>query len=169
MVTKNCKRGQIQISFGMIFSIVLIIIFFAFAFYAIRIFFGIGDSAEIGKFVNDLQSDVNRIWRSTESSYEEKYFLPSEINKICFADFSSDAEKKGINENIYSELIMNYHRIENVFLYPEGSWKNSFEIKNLNIFEITRNENPFCIENHEGNLKIRLIKRSDEALVRIER
>ena len=50
------KRGQLQISFGMIFSIIIIIAFVAVFIYAITIFMGWKRCAETGLFKEDLQS-----------------------------------------------------------------------------------------------------------------
>ena len=74
---KKRKKAQIKLSFGMIFSIILIIVFLAFAFYAIKVFLGIQNTAQIGKFISDLKSDVDRVWKSTESSEEKEYNLLS--------------------------------------------------------------------------------------------
>ena len=52
------KRGQLQISFGMIFSIILIIAFVALAVYVIMIFLDTGKCANTGLFKNDLQQEI---------------------------------------------------------------------------------------------------------------
>jgi hypothetical protein len=80
------KRGQMKISFGMIFSIILIIAFIAFAIYAIIIFLDIKDTIDVSTFVNDLQNDVNTLWQSSEASRHMTYYLPEEIEKVCFYD-----------------------------------------------------------------------------------
>ncbi|GAH39661.1 unnamed protein product, partial [marine sediment metagenome] len=85
------KRGQLKLSFGMIFSIILIIIFIAFAFFAVKKFLNIGTSAQIGKFKNDLQSDIDRIWRGSQGSEEQEYFLPSKVKYVCFVNYSVGA------------------------------------------------------------------------------
>ena len=47
------KNGQATISFGMVFSIIMIIIFISFAFYAIQKFLDLQNSAQVGKFGSD--------------------------------------------------------------------------------------------------------------------
>ena len=80
------KRGQMKISFGMIFSIILIIIFISFAFFAIKKFIGIQDAMKIGQFGDQLQSDIDKLWRGSQGSQEVEYFIPSKIESVCFVD-----------------------------------------------------------------------------------
>jgi len=80
------KRSQMKISFGMIFSIILIIAFIAFAFYAIKLFLGVSDEAKIGKFIENLRGDVNRLWQSSHASQVFTYELPNKVEKVCFVE-----------------------------------------------------------------------------------
>jgi hypothetical protein len=163
---KKSKAGQLKLSFGMIFSIILIIIFLSFAFYAIGKFLSISNSVKAGKFSDDFQSDVNKIWKSSQASQEFEYILPSKTEEICFIDYSSDSRG---NEIIYDNLRVLYYEKENLFFYPIGSsgGTNALEIEHLNIEKITENENPFCIDTEEGKVKMTLKKNYDETLVNI--
>lgn len=80
------RRSQMQLSFGMIFSIILIIVFLFFAFYAIRTFLRVNDSANVGNFISSLQEDVDDMWRGDQGSQTISYGLPSKIAKVCFED-----------------------------------------------------------------------------------
>ncbi len=113
------KRGQMKMSFGMIFSIILIIIFIVFAFSVIGKFLNTGDKALIKKFSNDLQKDIDNIWRSSQALQSVTYSVPNKIKKICFTDFSSDP--LGTDSDIYSELKFTYYEFENLFFYPADS------------------------------------------------
>jgi len=143
---KRGKNGQIKLSFGMIFSIILIIVFLAFAFYAIKTFLGIQDAAQTGKFINDLKSDIDRVWKSTESSEEKEYVLPSKIDAVCFRD----------------------DEYENLFFQSDKFFEGR-QINHIDISKIISIENPFCIENVRGKVKLTLVKKIDEALVTITR
>jgi len=164
---KRNKRGQIKLSFGMIFSIILIIIFLGFGFYAIKTFLKIQHTAQTGQVIDKLKSDVDSVWKSTESSQEEEYSLPSKIKYVCFFDFSVSA--KGKNANLYTELKKYYYGDDNFAFYPPigSSSSDSAEIEHLNLEEIIKEENPFCIEKTDGKVKLTLIKNIDEALVLI--
>ena len=108
------KRGQEQLSFGMIFSIILIIFFIVFAFYAIQKFLVIGNTAKIAGFTGQLESDIDKMWRGSQGSQKAEYFLPSKIEYICFADYN--AVKKGPKTSFYDELNQVYFESENFFL-----------------------------------------------------
>ena len=162
------KRGQLNLSFGMIFSIILIVIFLAVAFYAIQKFLEFQNTANIGKFRNDLQSDVDNLWRGVQGQSEKEYFLPGKIKQICFIDYQS--EKTGRYSLIYEELEHLFYERENMFFYPAGSayGLDSTIINHVNIIETTSGENPYCIENIKGKINIAIKKDFDEALVTIE-
>lgn len=165
------KEAQMNLSFGMIFSVILIIFFLAFAFYGIKKLIDIQKETNILKFKTEIESDIDKMWKSTKGTYTPKnpYKLPSEIEYVCFADFES--EKIGSNENLYNKLERYYHGKENMFFYPVTSFGKSMvstEIEHINIEKITEEENPFCIENKKG-IKITLIKDFGENLVKIER
>ncbi len=162
------KRGQIELSFGMIFSIILVIAFLGFAFYAIKTFIGFENSAKAGKFFDQIQGDIDRIWKSAQSSEQQDYIIPSGADFTCFVDFSSSA--KGTNSTIYSELKKVYSGTENLAFYPINfAGFGSRELKNLNITKTTAEENPFCIKTNNGKVTLVLKKDFGEALVRINK
>lgn len=138
------KRGQMKLSFGMIFSIILIVIFIAFAFYAIQKFLGIQNIVKVGQFVDNLQSDVDKAWRSSQYSQKVKYFLPTKVEEVCFTDDEYENLKFTSDE------------------YMVGK-----KIKHINITKITETEDPFCIETIKGKVEMTIKKDYGEALVTI--
>ena len=62
-----------RLSFGMIFSIILIVIFLAFSVYAIKKFLGIQKTAQVSEFLNNIQTNINQMWRGSEGSVEREY------------------------------------------------------------------------------------------------
>lgn len=163
------KRGQIKLSFGMIFSIILIIIFLGFAFFSVKKFIDISNSAQITQFKNNLQSDIDRIWNSPQANQEVSYSIPKSIQKICFLDIES--RESGRNSNIYSDLEFYSNNNQNLFFYPPESSPDfeSTKIEHINIEDITANENPFCISNDNGKINFILKKDFNEILVKIVR
>ncbi len=158
-----------KLSFGMIFSIILIIIFISFSFYAIQKFLDIQNSVQVGKFANDFQNNIDKIWKGSQGSEEKEYFLPKKIIYVCFVDYSS--EKKGEKQDLYNELEQLYYENENMFFYPIGSAQgfDAREIKHIDLEKITENENPFCIENIDGKLNLIIKKDFGEVLITIEK
>ena len=163
------KLGQLKISFGMIFSIILIVIFLAFSTYAILKFLEIQDTVTISKMADDFQADIDKVWRGSKSSVEKEYSLPKKVVYVCFRDYNSN--QKGINEDLYDVLLDVYFEKENFFFYPIGSGLglDSKEIKNIDLEKTTENENPLCIENMNGKVNLILKKNFGESLVTIKK
>lgn len=140
------RKGQMNISFGMIFSIILIIIFLAFGVYAITKFLDLQKSIQIEKFLSDLQEDIDKMWKSPQGSQPITYTLPTNIVSVCF------------KTDEFQNLEFNSERL------IRG--KN---IKNIDLANITSQENPYCIPNIKGKVSIVLKKDYGETLVRITR
>lgn len=153
------KRGQIKLSFGMIFSIFLIIIFVSFAFYAIYKFLDIQEGIEIGRFVDGVQHDVDKMWKSTQGSQVVEYRLAKDVEYVCFVDYSNP--KAGSSEELYDHLKQNYYEYENLFFYPISSAGelNAFEIKHIDIQKMTKSQNPYCIESSDGKIEMTIKKK----------
>ena len=83
------KKGQMQISFGMIFSILLVICFISFVIYVIIYFLNFSDKVRIEQFEQEIQESIDKIWRSVQGSKTVKLGLPKKIEKVCFLDESS--------------------------------------------------------------------------------
>jgi len=167
-MVKMVKRGkgQMELSFGMIFSIILIIIFLAFAFWAIEQFLNTGKSTQIVKFKNDLQTDVDRIWKGDIGSWtpESGYSLPKQIKYVCFMNFSDSNGARGNNKDLYSDLLQasNSGNFVNTVFYPYGSGAglDYFELKHIDLNKMTVDDNPYCIQNNNGVVKLTVKKDS---------
>ena len=165
------KRAQVmQLPFGMLFSILLIAVFIFVAFFAIKIFLEQRDCSQTGLFINDLQSEVDNAWMSSETSSDVfSAVLPSGIEYVCFADLEA-AEGLSGDEGIAEEIERNSPE-RNMFFYPSRYACNmpAQIIKHINITEITKYENPYCIENKRGRINMTIEKDYYEALVKIRR
>ena len=161
------ERGQMKLSFGMIFSIILIVIFIAFAFYAIQKFLDIQNSVQVGKFTEDFQNEIDKIWKGSQGLQKKEYFLPEKITHVCFTDYSSNG--RGFNRSFYDELELVYYENENLFFYPVGSAQglDAKEMKHIDLEKTTNSENPLCAENINGKVSFTIKKDFGEALVTI--
>ena len=128
-----------KLSFGMIFSIILIVVFLVFAFYAITMILNFQSSANVGTFLNDLQKDVDNMWQNS-GSQAKTYRLPNEIEEVCFDEDSH----------------VSFYPLESAIEFDDT------EIKHIEVIEY------FCIENKDNKIKIRIKKGIDESLVTIE-
>ncbi len=167
--TVRKKRGQIQISFGMIFSIILVIAFLGFAFYAIKIFLKTGDEAKAAKFIDELQGDTIRIWGSEVSAEQQEYVVPSYADMVCFINF--DSGSNGENSELYSEFNNSIDPANNNFaFYPiRYNGYESAGIRYLDIVKTTEEENPLCIKANNGRVSLILKKDYGENYITIER
>jgi hypothetical protein len=107
MNKKSEKSGQMQISFGMIFSIILIIFFIAFAIYGITKFLDTANFAKFEKFKSDFQADIDSMWNSPSGSQEVEYILPRKIEKVCFTDGEFENMYFVSKENYKGEMLDN--------------------------------------------------------------
>lgn len=140
------RRAQIHISFGMIFSVIMIIVFIGFAIFAIQKFLGVQKSIQINQFYDNLQTDINAVWNSAQSSQAKSYNVPSSIGKICFINSQSG----------------------NMITYDEsGRPTGSSNIENIDIVTIATSGSP-CFENTDGKINLVLRKGFNETLVMIE-
>lgn len=163
------KKAQMKLSFGMIFSIILILAFLGFSVYAIQKFLGIQRGVQIGTFGEDLQSDVDKMWRGSQGSEEYTYRLPKKIEKVCFVDFDKTA--KGINGGLYDDLKMAYFGYENMIFYPVGSGEgiDAKRIDHIDLSKTTAAENPLCFDNDDGKVNIRIKMSPGDSLVTISK
>jgi len=138
------SRGEFNLSFGMIFSIILIIAFIVFSFYAIKKFLDFQDTINIEKFKDDLQADIDNLWKSSEGSQEVEYKLPGKINAVCF--------REDEYENMY---------FESETIIPGK------KINHLDILATLEGEDYACFGNINGKVKMTLMKDFSDVLVTI--
>lgn len=173
------KKAQMQLSFGMIFSIILIIVFLSVAFYAITKFLNLKDNIQTGDSINKLQSDVDRIWKATQASESHDYLFPKKIKLVCFIDYTQNPRGKFTTYKEEDEIINIYDELErsmstegqNLFFYPMGSGGsiNAYELKHINLTKIVEEDNPYCFENFRGKTPMVLKKEFGKKLVIIKR
>lgn len=155
------KRGGIQLSFGMIFSIIIIIAIVGVAFYAIKHFLNLQKCTEISLFYDDLQKNIDRAWSSeiTVEDYESK--LPGSIDSVCFGDVAAGSGKEA--------LALRRYRSQggNIFLYPpENACGHVFkEIKHVDLSALSSSF--VCFPTRSGKVSFGLEKRSFDTLVKI--
>jgi hypothetical protein len=131
-------------SFGMIFSIILIIVFLAFAIYAIIKFLELQESIKITQFESNLQSDIDKMWRSSQGSQKLEYSLPKKITAVCFID------------DEFQNMIFNSEKI------IPGK-----KINNIDIAKTIGAEEQLCVPNVKEKVSLIIKKDYGEALVTI--
>ena len=136
-------------SFGMIFAIFMIVVFFVIAFISVRSFLDIGGAAEVGLFWNDLQEEIDDAWKGQSSSSEFKAKLPKGVEKICFADLNGRIT--GPQEDYLALRDFEIYEA-NAFLIPPGT-ADGLEFKQLehiDLVKIIEDKNPYCVSVKEN-------------------
>jgi len=156
MKKKMNKSAQqtMGLPFGVIFAIFLIVVFVVIAFIAVWHFLDIGRCAQVGNFYENFQGEINDAWQSQSSEFDLEIVLPSGINKICFANLSADITNSEDYEQIKN---FEFYKANTFLVPPEKTCDIPYQlIKHINITEITKNENPYCVSVEEdGVLEIK--------------
>jgi len=164
MLRKKGKKGQMEISFQMIFSLILIAAFIYAAFVGIRYFLATADQVKINSFISELQSKVDQTWMTTETSQTYKLSLPAKIKYVCFAD-STIAKNMLIKDCSDFEAYIPIFKSQsmNMFFCPSKEvWKTSAPIyakiscKGKDCLEFSGI--PYCIANTKTGISITLEK-----------
>jgi hypothetical protein len=158
-------KGQIQMSFGMIFSIIIIIATVAVAFYFIQKFLDTSDCVVLGDFKSKLQEDIDGAWRSPIA---QKKFIGSVsrgIESVCFGSLAD--RKPGSNEDEFQEFSYLVDSNKNLFIYPSNEACNgrsaALELKNVDSTGF------FCKKVINGKIELNILKESaTEALVKVK-
>ena len=144
------RRGQMKLSFGMIFSILLIIFFIAFAFFAVNGIVGFNETAKLEKFVDDFGKDVRKTWRSAGSSLDShSYSLPANVEKVCLVNPS---DNDGENLEIH---------------VSDGAFPDKRKIDYLDLSDVSGGDGK-CFEPVGRRLKLTLEKDFGQNSVKVE-
>ena len=141
------KKGDLNLSFGMIFSLILIVVFIAFAFWAITKFLAFQKYTQIVEFKESIQEDIDNLWQSTQGMRPQTYSLPGNVDEVCIADDSL------------------------IFFEPLGAGEDivPFELKHIDLEKTLNGESEICFAMERGKLELVMIKDFGEALVTIKR
>lgn len=161
------KRAQqtMGMPFGVIFSIILIVVFLVVAGIVVKHFLGLQKCSQISIFLKDLQDETDKVWKSSSSEKSVSLNLPGAIEEVCFTNFSMSVTQK------YSDVKTRYGFYnQNFFFYPpeKACEVPYYNIEHINITGLLGSQNPYCIKN-DGKEKIILSKGFYENLVRIKK
>jgi hypothetical protein len=147
MKNKRGQDGGVGMSFGFLFSIILIIIFAFAAVWGIKYFLNINKCSSIGLSLDNLQKEVQIAYQSSSYSREIQLNFPG-IDQICFANLSAP-----LTGDLRAYEAINIYEFEdaNTFLVPPEKSCNLpiKKVKFLNVSAITRTKNPYCVDANE--------------------
>ena len=161
------KKGQLQISFGMIFSIIIIIATIAIAVYVIIYFMNVQKCVNAGYLYEGLDKKIDGAWKGGIAREIVQLDAPAGIEKVCFGNLSQVATSEA--SSIYNELKNEpylFRSNANVFLYPPGkACESALAYHKLNH---ARTDKFFCASvNKKGQINITIEKGVFDALVKI--
>jgi hypothetical protein len=160
------QRGQMELSFGVIFSIFLIIVFVFVAGYVILNFiYPIQSQVGTSLFLNDLSSEIRKYYQSPGGG-EKTISLKlggDKVTHICFYNF--ELSQKGPYLDQYENIRENFGAEENFYFYPRKFAQPSSA--QINYVDMNLSNNPECFEKSENGFDIRIKKSENEVFVKV--
>lgn len=150
------KKGQIQISFGMIFSIIIIIFTVAIAVYVISKFMGTKECVNANLFYNEIKEKVDKAWGALISQDVFTGSVPAGTKKVCFGNLTlASLDGLGLDSEQIKE--MEKYRGRNVkanmfMLFENNPCENFNPYYNL---EHARADF-FCVSPKNGKVEVRI-------------
>lgn len=157
-------RGQMQISFGVIFSIIIIIATLSVAGYVMVKVWNVQNNVNCALFYTSLQNKIDSAWGSDgSSSYIFKENLPTSVDKICFGSVNQTVLNKS-DEPIKKDLSDYSTSKINFFLYPKdgcGDSEFKYTLKHVSTTGF------FCINVVKGQGSVKITKNRFDTLVKL--
>ena len=151
-------------SFSMIFSILLIVFFFAAAFVAIKFFLGFQRQASVGLFLDDLQGDIDKAWNSPSSSFVFENTLPSGIKYACFVNLTKESTSKtSLEKEVYEYVKFSGTSYQTNFVLWPIEKAGDLAFKSLKHVQLP-SSNPYCIEVKDGKVEIKIDKTFEQSV-----
>ena len=153
------RKGDLSLSFGMIFSIILIIGILGVSFYAINYFLDLKKCTDYGLFIQDFEKKVVDAYNSDSIKLTFTGSLPSAIKEVCFGSFKSSSTLPE-----YQEIKRVYGSTNgNMFFYPIASAVDicgKAAYRNIEHLNTDRLGGFTCFQVKSGKLTLKLEKGS---------
>jgi len=150
-------------SFSVIFSIIIIIVIFVVAFYVINKFFVTSDCLKMQIFYDDLEENINKVWKAPSANILFNHDVTSDVESICFGD-------PGKLDDSFSQEKQTYRGYrdseKNAFVYPRMDCDGGVNVKTLAHVNIPQS---FCVSAVKNKINFHITKEdSGESLVTIK-
>jgi hypothetical protein len=164
------KKGQIQLSFGMIFSVIIIAITLFVAGYVIMSFLKTSNCAKLGNFDKALGSEIDLVYQNlgeTNKKITTLPAIPSKVSWVCFGSLNQNADGADKEKRDYF-ISNNLKKSDNLFFYPiQQSCERKYASFNL---EHVTTPNFFCLPVKSDKVEPRITKNdSTNLLVRLSK
>lgn len=163
------KKGVMEISFGMIFSVIIIIAIIGVGVYAITTFLQIGKSTQIGLFHEKFSETVEEIWASAITNRVVSFSISNSIEYVCFGSLESGSGGRYAAQ--FTKLREHSSGFEqqntNMFLYPPDKAED-FAYKKAEKVDLSSLGGFDCFSVEDGIVRIRLSKNEFDSLVKVQ-
>lgn len=154
------KKSQVVVAKPFIYAIIVLFAILLLL-WANTQFRGVGERAkkiEVKNFVVSLNNLLLTQTYKYEGVKEQSFALPIDAELVCFVD-----KTKNIDSYINTELIsyLEIYPDYNIFFFPIDKYGQEI-IKNM---ELDEAENPLCVKNINGKIKIKLTGKGNRTLV----
>ena len=165
------KRAQIQLSFGMIFSVILIAITLFVAGYVIMSFVKTSECSKLGNFDRSLGGEIDIVYQNLGDSNKKLNSLPnvpSKVSWVCFGSLNQNADNPADKEKRDYFIKNNIRKTDNLFFYPiQKSCERKYSSFSL---DHATTSGFFCLPANSGKIELRIIKNeSTNLLVRLSK
>jgi len=164
------KKGALSLSFGMIFSIIMIVAILGVSFYAISYFLNLQKCTTTSLFHQDFQNKINNAWSAEIVSEEFSLVLPKRIEAVCFGSLNSSGALSGETERIHEDLIrysnLKQQENSNMFLHPQDK-SCEMGYRTAEHIDLSELGGFTCFETREGRVTFKIEKGSEDALVKV--
>ena len=169
-INPSGKKAQevFGMSFGMIFSIILIAVFIAAAFLGIRYFLNYQRTIQIGLFIQDLQNDIDTAWNSADSATTFKSTLPTGVRYVCFVNWNNQSiNANNVEKGLYMDIKKSgsINSEQNFYIYAPNT-KYALTGKKIKHVDLSKH-NPICMKVIDGITSIKIIKSFSNPLVEV--
>jgi hypothetical protein len=166
------KKGAMELSFGMIFSILMIIAIVSVASYAIVYFVNLGSLSEMALFHQKFQETVDEVWGTSITDKVYRFSLPKGIEYVCFGDLTTQ-NWNPLYEEVYNDLIQYSSNFEqantNRFIYPRNK-AGDFDFLKVEKIDLTELGTDFeCFEVRDRKIEVKMVKDQNDALVKLKK
>lgn len=154
------KKGAIEISFGVIFGVLILIFVVAGIAYGIYSFVGTKGCIDTGMLYNQLDKKVDLAWKSDMFSENAVFNVPGGAEYVCFGDVELADEM----DSVGGVVKMSASRDSNVFLYPIGegcSEKGDFKVEHVDVNGF------FCLKTEKSKISVYIAKGTFDDNVKI--
>lgn len=168
------RKGAIEISFGMIFSIIIIVAIVGVATYAIVYFLDLGKATEMSLFHQKFQETIDDVWSASITDKVVSFTLPAGIELVCFGDLSSnswDINYEDERRNLI-RYASNYDKQNtNRFIYPiEKAGDFAYKkVDKIDLSELGTGTDFECFETRNREIRVRLEKDTFDSLVKVKK